>query len=348
MADVAAPAAPAIAPSTPSSGAPPGGGQAPAAKSTTGPRSTDGRFSPKDGAAGVASEGGGPPVPGGEAPPPKEPYRFKKPLKVFGQVEEVDLDEDGIARELQIARASRRQLTEVQKKLQESQELEKLLASNPEEFLRRRGVDLDGLAKKRIAELINLESMSDDQRASLQLQRERDDLAAKLKSHEDTAKAQRHQAQLQQLKGQFVKQYRDALGVAGVDLDNKAAVYEMTLEMAQVEKDLCFQQNADGQYVRVLELSPQQLASAALEKKDKSVSGYVEKLGARGFMKRHPGLYQAILQASVEDYERAHGAPSPTLAQPAQEPPVEGGGRPQYLSEKDVDARLRALTRAGR
>lgn len=338
-------AAPA-APSTPSNGASPSAGQQPAPvppskpnagpSVTTKPRMSDGKFAPKDGAAGLPKpEGTGTETP--EAPAPK---RFRIPVKVRGQQEEVwEGGEEDIQRELQQGRAQARKAQELQKRIAELEEAEKLAASNPDEWLRKRGVDPDEYARKRISELINLEAMSEEQRAALQVQQERDELAKYKQAQEAKAKAVKEQLLTKQLRTQRVEKYSAALKATGVELGTEAEKAEMVWRMASTESRLA---DESGHH----DFTPEELAQETVRSAKADGKFYLSSLSTPALIQELGAeRVQALLAHTIAEFEKASGSAVPTHQ--VQAPPARNAEAPAspYIDERELEERMKAARR---
>lgn len=336
MSEAAAPSAPA-APAAPSNGAAPAAPQTPSAPATakpTGtpkPRSTDGRFSPKDGSVGVVEAK---PESARQPGETKEEFRLRMRLKTRAGEEEVSFSEEDLRREIQQGRSYQRKVQELQKALAEREELEKLATSNPEEYLRKRGVDPDDFAKKRIGELINLEAMSEEQRAALQVQRERDELAAWKAKREEEAKALKKQVLTQKLKAQRIEKYTAALQATGVNLATDAEKAEMVYRMASTEARLAAE---DGTH----DYTPEELAQETLRTAKADGKFYLSSLSVPGLIAElGQERVQAILAHTIAEFEKAGGA---SVQAPPEPPPRETAEEKTspYIDERELERRLR-------
>ena len=332
MAD--APAAPAPAPGGAAAPAPTSNGVKPTpsvqvkptlpGNGATKPRMSNGQFGPKDGAAGVEPEGQ-------DTKPTeaqKEAYRFKRQLKVHGKVEDVDLGEEDIARELQIARAERRQRDTWREEAAQAKRIRELAKADPESFLREAGHDPTELAKQRILQELERESMSQEQRDLLTERQKREGLEAQLKQIQDEKKAATQRAQLSKLKEQRIAKYGEALKASGME-----ATYENIYLMAETERLMRGDDDTPA-----IELTPEQLAAETNRRMTGFVENYFKRLDPRGIIKALGSeRMQAILQATIADFEGTASVPK-TRAPEVVAPPTPAKG---YLTEREVDELMR-------
>jgi hypothetical protein len=324
MSEAVAPAAPVAATS---SNPAPGKATAPAPVVETKPgpngtRAPDGRFLPKEGTQGVAPKEA--PQQPGET---KEAYRLRTKVKVYGEERDVDLDEDGIKRELQLGYATKRQLSDALAKLKAREEADKLADENPEEFLRRKGRDLDEMAKRQLLAAIEQAAMSPEQR-------ELAELRAQLEAQQ-TEKAQREEKEKGALKAlhrkKFIEQrkqvYRAAMPTTGLE-----PTHETLYLMAETE-DLMRQ---DG-----IEVTPESLASEVRRRVSGFTRNYLTALSPEA-LSRELGTetIQALLKHSIEQFERSQGV---VRTQKEAVPPMPREERPRYLSVQEVEANLKKM-----
>lgn len=335
MSDVAAPAAPVAAPATT---APTQSKPAPAAvKPTGGPRSTDGRFSPKDGAVGVVKEGGETP----EAAPttPAEKQRLKLALKFYGKEENWEGTEDDVKRELQLGRAERAKREKLEAQLKERAEFERLAKENPFEFLKRQGHDPDALMKERLRSLVDFETMSPEQQEAHQAKRKLAEVQAKLKEREEKEAAIRQEMKMTAIKQKRIAVYGEAIKAAGVDVSNKEEAYAMVTAMAQTERDACF----DEEGRRIMEFTPQELIQETLRRQNQQFERSIAKMDAKTLMKRlGPERIKGILEASIAEFESSQTSPvpvTPRATRVATDHHPDNGSR--FKSEADIDRWMR-------
>lgn len=154
-------------------------------------------------------------------PPKQEAYRFKKTLKVSGKPVAVDLDEAGIERELQTGRHYARQWEEAQSKLRAAAELEQLLASNPREALKRKGLDFDQLLLTEAQRAAQMAEMTPEQQRIAELEHQlaqRDEFEKQQKQQQEQALAERRRANTQ---NQVRKEVFESLKHVGFPIDGE-------------------------------------------------------------------------------------------------------------------------------
>lgn len=342
MSDVpAAPAAPAGGDTAPAGAEVPAGGPREAADRLppapkpkpngtpapkAGTRGNDGRFLPKDGTVGVVQPEGDAPT---EKPPAEEkPFRFKEKLKVFGKEEEVDLDADGIRRELQQGRALRKVVQDAKKAHSTAAELIRLAKENPGEFLRRAGgADPAEWAKNQVLEQVKLETMDPNERRAFEAEKRLKDLEAQLAERDNAAKQERELAQRQQLRQKNVAKFQAALKASGLEQTHEN-LFLMT-ETARIGLE-------DG-----IEYTDAELAQETRRRMDRFVENYFAQLDGPALAKKLGAKrVQAILEATIAEFQQSQPdfAPTPGAPAPAPKEPEE---RP-YIDEYEVARRLRS------
>lgn len=315
-------AAAAPAPVAPTNGAAPAATQAPAAPKPNGvPRSTSGQFAPKEGAQGKVVEPGP-----GATDAAKEEWRFKEKLKVYGQEEDVDLDRDGVKRELQQARAMRKQHAEMQKKLAEREELEALFEKDPDEYMRRRGKDPEEYLKQKIHKVIEREQLTEEQRATQDAIARADAAEAKLQKQEEARKATQQKLRTEHAKKQMVERYGRTIEAAGLERNA-----ETIFLMAEVE-DIAAKQG--------LEYTPEELGKETARRARGYGKSYLDSLTVPAFISEiGKERYEAILEHSIAQLEGSSAVvPAPKEPVVRREPTSEGS---RYLSEAELDRNLR-------
>lgn len=346
MPDAAAPSAPAAAtPTGPAQPAPQtqvanGNGKAPTTKPS--PRSTDGRYSPKEGAQGAVAQEGKETATAAEVK--EEKRRMALKLKYYGQEEAWEGNEDDVRREIQTGRAERARRERLEGQLRERLEIDKLAKENPREYLRRIGQDPDAFAKQRIAELVDYETMSDEARKAHDAERRASDAESKLKAVEEREKAARLQQQTQRMAQKRMGEYRAALATVGINPDEPsthADAREMIISMAQTERDLCF----DGEGRRVLTFTPEELAQETIRRQDSNVERYLTRMDDKSLYTRleKTGRLKGILAASIAAWEAQQTSPVPRTRDAVARPP--DGPTQTYTSEAEVDRNMKALFR---
>lgn len=188
-AGVAAPAAPAAAPTN---AAAPNGAQTPAA--------------PVDGAPVVPAKA-------------VEAYRFKKALKVNGKEEAVDLDEAGLTRELQVGRHSQRQLAAAQKTIESQAQFDRLISSGRiDEALAMKGVDIKALIQANAQKAAQLAEMTPEQQRIAELEDQLAQREQQTEADNQTRAEQAKTARRQQVQAQTKAELFEALDLGGFKL----------------------------------------------------------------------------------------------------------------------------------
>jgi len=330
----AAPAAPVSAPAVGPGTQAGGGGQSPApAKGAA--RGNDGRFLPADGNVGAEPKEpveGQPPE--GEQPPKKEPYRLKRKVKVYGEEQELDLDEDSAAREIARGRAALKKLADAEKYGRAGRELFELAKKDPEALLRHLEIDPEQWVQQRVATAAQRAAMSPEERRAAEAEAERDSYKAKLEQIAQAHQQAKQETELEQHREAAIQRYGSALKEAGLGMTHLNVFY-----MAEVEK----QGMQDG-----VEYSPRELALETKRRMGEITSQHLNGLDDDALMRElGPERVKRLLKKSITDFERRAGRiPGVATAPPPPAPP--GQGAPEYLNESEVKRQLREWTNGGR
>lgn len=323
MPDAIAPAAPApAAPASTSTTAAPAPVAKPAVKA--GPaagRTTGGQFLPKESTAGVAKPEEKQP---GET---KEEYRFRRKLKVFGKEEDLDMSEDDLGRELQELRMHRKKTKDSQDATTRAQRLIELATQDPESFLRETGKDPDEFARSRLTAAAQVAAMTEEERKIHELTQRAEALEAEKKDRDTKAKEWKERHQKQQIIEQKKAVYKEALAALGEGTDHQTIGIMAAAERAALE--------------RGVRLDAQDLAKETLRTMGGMVEQYLGTLDGKGLVKKlGPKRIQAILEASISDFEASHGIATAAPTAPPAAPEPNG---PTYLSEREIERRLKGL-----
>lgn len=330
MSDVAVstPAAPAASGGSPApspASAPSGVPAAPAGGAPPRPRNTSGQFLPKDG----AGEGAGEQPPGpGATEAQKEAYRLRRKLKVFGKEEEVDLDEDGIVRELQKKRALEKKFSDFEQARRRAERIIELAEKDPVGFLQELGKDPDALARQRVAEKARLEAMTEQERELHELRqwkKQQEEAAAKAK---EQAEKQKKEA----LKADLVKKNNERF-IKALEKSGLPKTYESLYFMAETARIAL----DDG-----IEYTDEELAKETARRLDNLTERYLGSLDGPALTKKlGPKRVQAILEAAVAEFDAQQDVGRSTP--PAQESAPPATPEPEYIDEAEVQRRLRSI-----
>lgn len=301
------------------------------------PRANDGRFLPKESNQHPPTKPLQEPIPKeppkANAPPEKEPYRFKRKLKVYGEEQDVDFDEEELTRELQKGRAALRQASEFKKGREAAARILELAKQDPDAFLKETGRDPQEWARQRLAQLAKLETMSEHERQAFELSQEVERLRGELTARTEREQAAQKAALVERAKQQNVLRYREAL--KHMDLPEE---YESIYLMAETER-LAVE---DGQ-----SYTPEELAKETARRLDTYTERWLKARGKTGAPAlvaslKQMGLLEAVLESVVSEHLKTQGvAPAQKPAPPP--PVVEPEGR---LTEREVNERLRAMRQA--
>lgn len=326
MSDVSAPASTPVAPVSGggdlsgAEGTPQGGPQQ--SESPARARNNAGQFLAKEGAAGVVPAE----APAGATEAQKEAYRFKRSLKVFGKEETVDLDEDGITRELQIKRALEKKVGDYAKGHQQAQKILELAKSNPEAFLRELGHDPEAVYRKNLARQAALGAMSPEEREFLELKEFKQQAEAKEQQRLEQEKKAKHEASTQKLVEENNQRFMKALQGSGLPQTYESLFH--IAETARIALD-------DG-----IEYTDAELVQETSRRLDTLTDRYLGSLEGEALAKKlGPKRVQSLIAAEVRRFEASQNftAPPPVEEAPARD---EGDG---FLSSSDVNERLRRM-----
>lgn len=319
-------AAPASAPASAGAASVPTPGPTPTTAGTKAskPRNNSGQFAPKEGAVGATPPET--PEDGGKPPEAKEPFRFKKKLKVYGKEEEVDLDEEGLTRELQVSRAQAKKLSQFQATASKAAEILELAEKDPEALLRALGKDPDAYARQKLAREARLGAMTPEERELHELREYKTQQELVAKQREEEGKKVARDQKVEALAKRNEERYMGILQRSG--LPQNAESLLMLVEAAE--------RAPEG-----IEYSEQEIITEAKrrdsERFERSLNGLtgkqlLERLGEK--------RVQLVLEAAVEKFTASQNfdAPAPA-APPAKEPALES----EPLTEAEFNARMRAL-----
>lgn len=293
-------------------------------------RAADGRFLPKDSNqtppphVGDAGE-----QPTATEPPPKEPYRFKRAVKVFGQEEQLDLDEDGLAREVQLGRSAQKKLKSFEDTVKRAQRIIELAGKDPDGFYAEvTQKDPAEYARERVAREAQLAAMDANERRAYDAEQKLAAYEAQEQQRQEAAaveqKQRRAEAGRQQLSATFIP----ALEKAGLP-----KTYETLYLMAETAK---LALDRDG-----IEYSTDELAKETSRRLDGYTERYLANLDGTGLAKRlGPARVKLLLDYVIAEHLNSQEV-VPARRQVA---PIEAPAAPEEpISGDEVSRRLRAI-----
>lgn len=207
---------------TPAAPAPAGNGV-----QTSAARNTSGQFAPKDGASGKAPvetkappDGTKPPAAETKGPPgetaTEKAWRLKAKLKRKGKEIDVDLDEEGVKRSLQVAWDLEEQRGEIAADKKRVQELIEGLKNRPRETLKSQGIDVDELLAAEALEREKLATMSEAEQRAYRAEQELERFKTEREQEKLTAAETLKKQQRQQVAQRNVVAYKSALKASGL------------------------------------------------------------------------------------------------------------------------------------
>ncbi len=335
MADAApapAPAAPST--STPSNGAVPNAAQAKSPAVTVKPtpsgRNNAGQFLPKDGTVGIEAK-----------PAPVEaPWRFKEKLSFHGEEEEVDFDRETVKRNLQRLRAyEKKERPEIIRRDENAKLLARLAKEDPDEFLRLSGQDPEVYARKKLAELARLGSMTEEERAIHERDQKIAEYEAEKKERLDQEAAAKKAATHDRLVSTLKEKVGGALKAVAPQLGDN---YEAVGAIANALK----LQLAAG--ASLADVSPEELARDAISQRHGQMRAWAgsmdsdtlaQELGEEAVM--------GLLQRSLAKFEAEQGFEAKPNAPQVSSPPPPRNERVR-IDAREVDRRMAELRRSGK
>jgi hypothetical protein len=300
--------------------------QTPTPKQTGAPRASDGKFLPRESNQTHAPEGGEPSKTEPDSKP-KEPYRFKKALKVFGQEKALDLDEDGLTRELQLLYSEREKRKREQGDVAKARRIIELATKDADGFYREVAQkDPTEYARERLAKEAQLAAMSEHERRAYELEQQLEQYKAK-----DAEREQERAAQEKAQRAEVAKQQLSATFLPALEKAGLPKTYETLYLMAETAK-LALD---DG-----IEYTADELARETAARIDGYTDRYFAKLDGPGLAKRlGPHRLQALLDHVVTSHLESQEV-VPARRQPA---PVSDTKDEGPIDSAEVDRRLRAI-----
>lgn len=289
-------------------------------------RGADGKF--------VTADSGTARKPEGTDEPPKEAYRFKRKLKDGDSEEEVDLDEEGIFREVSIARAAKRRLGEINRRLKEMDEREAKLSAaekDPLSYLRERGADPEAIASQLLAQKAQRGLMSPEEQRIAQLEGEKSALEQKWQKHEQE-QATKQQTELED--AQWKQEEPQYLAeMERLRMPKNMAVLGF---MAKVGNELT-ESLGSG-------VPPAVVVAETNDRLGQFAEHYLLSLPVEALVaKLGPERTKAIQQLLLSRWRASQSAMDPAPTFEPKPPPPEPSGERKHLTEADVDARIRQL-----
>ncbi len=288
------------------------------------PRNTSGQFGTKEGSQVAESPEGKPP----EKPP--DAYRFKRKLNVFGKDEDVDLDEEGLTRELQIKRALEKKVGDYKGGYEKAQRLIELAKADPDAFLAEVGSNPEEWARKKLATAAKLGAMTEEERELHELREYRQSIEARDAKRTEDEKANATKQKRQAITERNQKVYIEALQSAP-DLPQSYEGLEMLIDAAEYLTEHGIAVN-----------DPKELVTEARKRDQARVERSFRGLDGKGLIQRLGKVrVQQIMEAAVADWESTQNF-EPAPGAPPAEPEKPAGAEREYIDEHEVTRRMRA------
>ncbi len=267
--------------------------------------------------------------PGEEPPAEKEAYRFKRKLKVDGREEDVDLSEDEIQREVQIAKAARKRLAELNQRTKELDAREARLKEAPHEFLEKAGHDPDQWAADRLAKKAQDGLMSEEERAYRTLQDEVSQLKAEKEERTRLDQEREYKEAEDKQWAHTEPRLMDAIQKANLPrgADVMGRIADVGLEFLDAG----------------MELAPEHVVQIAAERMDRDAMRYVFSLPTESLVQKlGPEREKEIVQAYIERFKRGQSRFSDDNGEPTRPAPEMHNGKPrEFLTSADVERKAR-------
>lgn len=260
-----------------------------------------------------------------------EPYRFKRKLKVDGGEEDVDLSEDDLLREVQISRAAKKRLGELNKRLKDMDAREAKIAAmekDPVTYLQERGVDVEQAAARLLADKAKRGLMSPEEQRIAELETENRTFRERAEAEE------RRQAEAQEAAAQ-AKQW-----------EQEEPQYLAEMERVKLPKSmhvLGFMSKVGAQLAEALGdrgATPEIVVRETNRQLSEFADHYVLGLPAEALSEKlGPERKKALQSLWLQQWRDKQGALEPTPREEAA-PPPRTEERKEPLSEADLRRRM--------
>lgn len=272
----------------------------------------------------------------GETEAQKEAYRFKRKLKVNGKDEEVDLDEEGLAREVSVARAFRAKLGELnkaQKELAEERAKFEEYRKNPRAFLDEQGASAEEMAAQLLAQKAQRGLMSPEEQRMAELEEKLKASEGRWQKHEEEQRTQQQQA------------------LEAKQWEQEEPVYLAEMERVKMPRNMAtlgFMAKVGAELTEILGpagATPQIVVAETHERLSKFAEHYVFGLSPEALSERlGPERKKALQKHWLDQWRATQTAADPVPRVEAKPPPPEPNNKPrEYLSEAEVRRRAENL-----
>lgn len=260
---------------------------------------------------------------------PPEPYRFKRKLKDGDREEEVDLDEEALAREVSIARAAKRRLGEMNRRLEELAAREAKLAEREKQY----GDNPEEYAAKVLAQKAQRGLMSPEERRIAELEEQLQGLQTKEQQREQ----ERKQAEAEAQENERWKR-REPQMLAAIQKHRLPKDMSVLGFIGKVGEEL-------GRALDTDDPEPDMVVAEANERLGKFAEHYVLSLPVEALVaKLGPARMKALHEWTLSEWRKRSAAadPVPQMEEKPPAPPAPDEPK-RYLSQAEVDERLRKL-----
>lgn len=286
---------------------------------------------------GARDPSGAPAQPSGEPPTEaqKQAWRLKRALKVDGKDVEVDLDEEGVARELQKAYALRNRQSRFVEYGNLGQQVLDALKADPAQAFQMAGVNPAEWIQSQLEAHARFQSLTEEQREAYVLKHQNQQLQAQLEERQKAEADAHEQRKLEHIRKATEKRYADAMRKSGLPMTK-----QMLYRMAEVEKEAW--RHADEQQMPRPDFTIDELAQEAKHRLNHDVEAYLGNAeGPQLAELLGPKRVASLLRHAVAKAQARQGipgvAPAPAVPGPDAEEPE------QFLSEQQLKQNMRAL-----
>lgn len=238
----------------------------------------------------------------------EERRKLKLKLKVDGKEEEVEYDEEGLKRELQMSRAAQKRMQEAAQLKKDVAALVQSIKENPMEALKSElfGVDVKEMVRQQLIREYEESLAPPEDREKMELRRKAEEYERKVKEFEERQRQEEQARFDEQVRVDIRNTLKTALETSGLPQTR-----ETLYEIAQVMKI---------NLAKGLDLTPEQLASETVRRLEGHTGHYLKALDGEALVKRlGDDVVKKVVKYMVEKTRSQAQAAAPT---PPPEPVV--------------------------
>lgn len=291
-------------------------------------RGADGKFLP-----GTGGGAGQTAAPIAEPVKPTPPQTIKGKINVYGKEEEIELTHEDALRNTQLKRAYEKKLQQHEEQSRKARRLLEIAERDPIDFLKQLGRDPEKMAEELLIRRQQMAAMTDEQRAI----HDRDQQIAALQAEKNVERERQKTAAAQQREEMLIERYKQEFSQVAEqhgmektwdDLHRFAEAKEMLLKKT-----------------RGVPPTPAEIAALAKKSIDRDVDRSIAHLDGEQLLRRlGPKVLEKLTKAMLARHHQQHSTPQTQQPPAPYEPP-----KPKtYLSEAELNARIRELSAPGR